>query len=64
MDSLRAISHIHPGRQLFERDRTLGIQDENLNDEDAVSVDISQYDRTTREEEDEDGDRVTFSDSD
>ncbi|KAI0664906.1 RWD-domain-containing protein [Cubamyces menziesii] len=52
------------GRQLFERDRTLGIQDENLNDEDAVSVDISQYDRTTREEEDEDEDRVTFSDSD
>ncbi|KAJ8487136.1 hypothetical protein ONZ51_g4358 [Trametes cubensis] len=52
------------GRQLFERDRTLGIQDENLNDEDAVSVDISQYDRTTREEEEEEEDRVTFSDSD
>ncbi|KAH9901289.1 RWD-domain-containing protein [Cubamyces lactineus] len=52
------------GRQLFERDRTLGIQDENLGDEDAVSVDISQYDRTAREEEEEEEDRVTFSDSD
>ncbi|KAI0336428.1 RWD-domain-containing protein [Cubamyces sp. BRFM 1775] len=52
------------GRQLFERDRTLGIQDENLNDEDAVSVDISQYDRTAREEDEDEEDRVTFSDSD
>ena len=37
--------------------------DENLNDEDAVSVDVSQYDRTAVEDEDEDEDRVTFSDS-
>ena len=37
--------------------------DENLNDEDAVSVDVSQDDRTVVEEEDEDEDRVTFSDS-
>lgn len=51
------------GRALFERDRNLGTLDEGLNDEDAVSVDISQYDRTAIEEEDDDGDRVTFSDS-
>ncbi|KAI8998728.1 RWD-domain-containing protein [Trametes punicea] len=52
------------GRQLFERDKTLGTQDESLNEEDAVSVDISQYDRTTNVEEEDDEDRVTFSDSD
>ncbi|KAI0374787.1 RWD-domain-containing protein [Pilatotrama ljubarskyi] len=52
------------GRQLFERDRTLGTLDEDVGDEDAVSVDISQYDRTTREEDENEEDRVTFSDSD
>ncbi|KAI0781037.1 RWD-domain-containing protein, partial [Trametes elegans] len=52
------------GRQLFERDRSLGTLDENLGDEDAVSVDITQYDRTTREEEENEDERVTFSDSD
>ncbi|KAH9946199.1 RWD-domain-containing protein [Epithele typhae] len=58
-------SHTRPtGRHLFERDRNLAIMDENLNDEDAVSVDVSQYDRHAVEEEDEDEDRVTFSDSD
>ena len=53
-----------PGRQLFERDRNLGTLDEGLNEEDAVSVDISQYDRTAMEDEDNDEDHVTFSDSD
>ena len=53
-----------PGRQLFERDRNLGTLDEGLNKEDAVSVDISQYDRTAMEDEDNDEDHVTFSDSD
>ncbi|RPD66033.1 RWD-domain-containing protein [Lentinus tigrinus ALCF2SS1-7] len=52
------------GRQLFERDRNLGTLDEGLNEEDAVSVDISQYDRTAMEDEDNDEDHVTFSDSD
>ncbi|OSD01612.1 RWD-domain-containing protein [Trametes coccinea BRFM310] len=52
------------GRQLFERDRTLGSEDENFNEEGAVSVDISQYDRNAQEEEENDEDRVTFSDSD
>ena len=51
------------GRALFERDRNLGTLDEGLNEEDAVSVDISQYDRTTVDEEEDDGDHVTFSDS-
>lgn len=51
------------GRALFERDRNLGTLDEGLNEEDAVSVDISQYDRTAIEEEEDDGDHVTFSDS-
>ncbi|KAI0670478.1 ubiquitin-conjugating enzyme/RWD-like protein [Trametes maxima] len=51
------------GRQLFERDRSLGTLDEDVGDEDAVSVDITQYDRTAREEEN-DEDHVTFSDSD
>ena len=51
------------GRQLFERDRNLATLDENLGDEDAVSVDVSQYDRNAVEEEEEDEDHVTFSDS-
>ncbi|EJF65766.1 RWD-domain-containing protein [Dichomitus squalens] len=52
------------GRQLFERDRNLGTLDEGLAEEDAVSVDISQYDRNAIEEEENEEDRVTFSDSD
>lgn len=50
-----------PGRQLFERNKDL--EDETLEEEDAVSVDVSQYDRTNDEDEDhEEG--LTFSDSD
>ncbi|KZT68994.1 RWD-domain-containing protein [Daedalea quercina L-15889] len=51
------------GRQLFERDRNLAISDDNMVEEGSESVDISQYDRTAVEEEEEE-DRVTFSDSD
>ncbi|KAH9951321.1 RWD-domain-containing protein [Amylocystis lapponica] len=51
------------GRQLFERDKSLAVSDDSLVDEGAVSVDITQYDRTTLEEEEEE-DKVTFSDSD
>lgn len=51
------------GRQLFERDRNLAISDDNLIEEGAVSVDISQYDRTTVDQEEEE-EHVTFSDSD
>ncbi|KAG5654536.1 hypothetical protein H0H81_001177 [Sphagnurus paluster] len=50
------------GRQLFERaDRNL--EDETLLEEGTVSVDITQYERTTIEEEEEE-EGVTFSDSD
>lgn len=52
------------GRQLFERDTTLATADASLEEEGAVSVDISQYEREAREDEDDDEDRVTFSDSD
>ncbi|TFK80927.1 RWD-domain-containing protein [Polyporus arcularius HHB13444] len=52
------------GRQLFERDRNLGTLDEGLAEEDAVSVDISQYDRTAMDDEDNNEELVTFSDSD
>ncbi|KAM6500540.1 hypothetical protein JOM56_003554 [Amanita muscaria] len=48
------------GRHLFERNKNL--EDESLMEEGAVSVDISQYDRTWDQEEQEDG-LVTFSDS-
>ncbi|KAJ3725981.1 ubiquitin-conjugating enzyme/RWD-like protein [Lentinula raphanica] len=49
------------GRQLFERNRNL--DEETLLEEGTVSVDISQYERT-REDEEEDEEHVTFSDSD
>ncbi|TFY72693.1 hypothetical protein EVG20_g291 [Dentipellis fragilis] len=49
------------GRQLFERDKDL--EDDALVEEGTVSVDVSQYERTRAEDEDEE-DRVHFSDSD
>ncbi|XP_006458147.1 hypothetical protein AGABI2DRAFT_190501 [Agaricus bisporus var. bisporus H97] len=49
------------GRQLFERNRHL--EDESLMEEGAVSVDFSQYERTEVDQEEE-SERVTFSDSD
>ncbi|KIP09137.1 hypothetical protein PHLGIDRAFT_18740 [Phlebiopsis gigantea 11061_1 CR5-6] len=51
------------GRQLFERDRNLAISDDGLLEEGTVSVDVSQYEREIRDE-DEDEVQVTFSDSD
>jgi len=50
------------GRQLFERNRNL--EEDTLMEEGTVSVDFSQYERTKAEQEDEDDDRVRFSDSD
>ncbi|EAU88561.2 hypothetical protein CC1G_04267 [Coprinopsis cinerea okayama7 len=50
------------GRQLFERNRNLDERDEGLIEEGTTSVDISQYDRTQEDEEQEEG--LTFSDSD
>ncbi|RDB21059.1 hypothetical protein Hypma_011582 [Hypsizygus marmoreus] len=50
------------GRQLFERGGK-NLEDETLLEEGTISVDISQYERTRTEEDQEDED-VTFSDSD
>ncbi|KAJ8594337.1 RWD-domain-containing protein [Rhizopogon salebrosus TDB-379] len=53
------------GRQLFERNKNLEHDDDGLMEEGTVSVDISQYDRSQgNTHEDEDDDRVHFSDSD
>jgi hypothetical protein len=51
------------GRQLFERDKNLAASDASLLEDGTVSVDISQYDRIATEEDDEE-DRLEFSDSD
>lgn len=51
------------GRQLFERDKNLATSDTSLLEEGTVSVDISQYERVTADEDDKD-DRLEFSDSD
>jgi len=58
----KRILHRPSGRQLFERNKELDADDSLLEDG-AVSVDISQYERTRLEDEDE-GERVEFSDSD
>jgi len=50
------------GRQLFERNRNL--EDESLMEEGTISVDISQYERTKTEEQEDEEDHVRFSDSD
>ncbi|KAH9484314.1 RWD domain-containing protein 1 [Psilocybe cubensis] len=49
------------GRQLFERNKI--VEDETLVEEGAVSVDVSQYERTKDEDEEQD-EALTFSDSD
>ncbi|EIW85206.1 RWD-domain-containing protein [Coniophora puteana RWD-64-598 SS2] len=51
------------GRQLFEKNRNMD-DDESLLEEGTVSVDFSQYDRSQAEREEEEEDRVHFSDSD
>lgn len=52
------------GRQIFERGTN--VDEDDTAEEGVVSVDISQYDRrATRDDEDDDeGDRVHFSDND
>jgi len=50
------------GKQLFERSRDWA-EDESL-EEDGTSVDVTQYERTRQREEENEGDRVYFSDSD
>ncbi|KAI0306596.1 RWD-domain-containing protein [Multifurca ochricompacta] len=51
------------GRQLFERDKNLATSDAPLLEEGTVSVDVSLYERATTKEDDEE-DRLEFSDSD
>ncbi len=51
---------VYLGRQLFERNKI--VEDESLLEEGAVSVDFSQYERTIKEEEANEG--LEFSDSD
>lgn len=62
MEEQRVFMEHLQGRQLFERNKNLDTQDEALIEEGTVSVDISQYERTREEEEQEEG--MTFSDSD
>jgi len=52
------------GRQLFEKNRDLVMSDETLEGDDDTSVDISKYEREKAHEEEEEHDRVEFSDSD
>ncbi|KIJ44363.1 hypothetical protein M422DRAFT_168444, partial [Sphaerobolus stellatus SS14] len=52
------------GRQLFEKDRNLATSDATLIEEGVESIDISQFDRTAREEEEEEAQGLQFSDSD
>jgi hypothetical protein len=52
------------GRQLFEKDRRLATSDAAFIEEGVVSVDITQYERTRLEEEDEEENIVRFSDPD
>ncbi|KAF8478699.1 RWD-domain-containing protein [Russula ochroleuca] len=52
------------GRQLFERDKDLAASDASLLEDGTVSVDVSQYDRIATEDDDDDEDRLEFSDSD
>jgi hypothetical protein len=47
---------------LFERNKNL--EEDTLLEEGAVSVDISQYERTRREDDEDEDERITFSDSD
>ncbi|KAJ7452449.1 RWD-domain-containing protein [Mycena galericulata] len=50
------------GRQLFERNKNL--EEDALLEEGTVSVDISQYERTGREDDEAEDEGITFSDSD
>ncbi|KAJ6630778.1 RWD domain-containing protein, partial [Mycena sp. CBHHK59/15] len=50
------------GRQLFERNKNL--EEDTLLEEGTVSVDVSQYERPSREDDGDEDEGVTFSDSD
>jgi hypothetical protein len=62
---LTQVLHLLPGRQLFEQNRHLATSDTTLVEEGAVSVDLSQYDRSeAREEDTKEDEGIHFSDSD
>lgn len=65
-DEVKKVAHRFTGRQLFERDRNLVAEDDAFIEEGTVSVDASQYDRTTviENEDEEEQQRLEFSDSD
>lgn len=50
------------GRQLFEKNRNL--EEDALLEEGTVSVDVSQYERSHHDDDQDEDERVTFSDSD
>lgn len=50
------------GRQLFERNKNL--EEDSLMEDGTVSVDVSQYERTRDDGDEDEDDHVTFSDSD
>lgn len=50
-----------PGKQIFEHSRDWA-EDESL-EEDGTSVDVTQYERSPHPEEEHEGDRIYFSDS-
>jgi len=56
------VAEVLPGKQIFERSREW-TEDESF-EEDGTSVDVTQYERTRQVEEEHEGDRVYFSDSD
>ncbi|KAF7294954.1 RWD-domain-containing protein [Mycena indigotica] len=60
-ESRRAATRLS-GRQLFEGNRNL--EEDSLMEEGTVSVDVSQYDRSNRDDEPEEEEGITFSDSD
>jgi len=61
-EETRRIAGRLSGRQLFERNKNL--EEDTLLEEGTVSVDISQYERTRREDDEDEDERITFSDSD
>ncbi|KAG8217496.1 RWD-domain-containing protein [Butyriboletus roseoflavus] len=63
-EEVKKIGTRFTGRQLFERNRNLEHEDDSLMEEGTVSVDFSQYDRTQVVKEDNEEDRMHFSDSD
>lgn len=56
------VVEMFPGKQFFQRSRDWA-EDESL-EEGGTSVDVTQFERTHQSDEENEGDRVYFSDSD